>query len=80
VLIFGGATGLDGCRLINATGISHDGRTVVGTGIGPNGHAQAFVATIGAVPEPSTFVLAAFVAVSLIGLMIRRSIRLRVSS
>jgi uncharacterized membrane protein len=72
VLIFGGATGLEGWRLTGASAISHDGRTVVGSGIDPSNRLQGFVATIGAVPEPSTFLLVAFAVVGLIGLKIRR--------
>jgi hypothetical protein len=55
VLIFAGATGLDNWRLISAEGVSEDGLTIVGTGIGPNGQ-EAFVATV---PEPSTVLLGA---------------------
>jgi probable HAF family extracellular repeat protein len=75
ILVFGGATGIDGWRLTSATGISHDGRTVVGSGFDPSGQLTAFVATIGAVPEPSTFVLAGFAAAGLIGLLFQRQRR-----
>jgi probable HAF family extracellular repeat protein len=60
-LIFGGATNLDGWTLFTANGISADGRTVVGTANGPNGQ-EAFVATIGAIPEPSTLALSLIAA------------------
>jgi hypothetical protein len=54
-LISGGVTGLDGWTLMEATGVSADGLTVVGTAIDSAGVQQAFVATI---PEPSTIALA----------------------
>jgi uncharacterized membrane protein len=41
-----GAVGLDGWRLASAEGISADGRTLVGTGVDPDGHNQAWVATL----------------------------------
>ena len=77
LLIFGGATNLDGWRLISAEGISADGRKVVGTALDSSGGSQAFVATIGAIPEPSTVALVAFAGAGLIGLAIRRATRLR---
>jgi hypothetical protein len=58
LLVFGGATNLDGWHLSTAYGVSADGRTVVGRALGPNGP-EAFVATIGAIPEPSTIAFAA---------------------
>jgi hypothetical protein len=64
-LVFGGATNLDGWTLLRANGISADGKTVVGTAIGPGGE-QAFVATIGAIPEPSTLVLTLIAVAALI--------------
>jgi probable HAF family extracellular repeat protein len=72
VLIFGGAMNLDGWTLVTANGISEDGRTVVGTASGPNGQ-EAFVATIGAIPEPSTIVLAALAVAGVLGFYFRRS-------
>jgi hypothetical protein len=67
VLIANGATGLDGWLLTEATGVSYDGQTVVGTGI-HNGVTQAFVATV---PEPSTVVLAIIAGVGSLGFSIR---------
>lgn len=50
-----GATGITGWTLVDATGVSGDGLTIVGNGIDPTGHAQAWMATI---PEPSTWAMA----------------------
>jgi uncharacterized membrane protein len=71
VLIFGGAANLDGWRLISANGISADGRTVVGTASGPIGQ-EAFVATIGAIPEPSGIVLATVAVAGIVGSFLLR--------
>ncbi|CAK9078657.1 PEP-CTERM sorting domain-containing protein [Durusdinium trenchii] len=43
--------------LYDARGISADGRTIVGTGVNPDGDTEAWVAVV---PEPSSFVLAGF--------------------
>jgi len=59
-----GVANLDGWHLQDATGISADGRTIVGTGI-LNGLPQAWVATI---PEPSTLMLVIIAAASVPGL------------
>ena len=48
-----GVMNLDGWELQSATGISADGRTIVGTGVF-NGRDQAWTATI---PEPSSLIL-----------------------
>jgi uncharacterized membrane protein len=66
-LTFGGATGLDGWTLLEAHGVSHDGLTVVGTAADPTGRTQAFAATVGAIPEPSTVALAMMAATGLLG-------------
>jgi probable HAF family extracellular repeat protein len=68
-LISSGATGLDGWLLTEASGVSADGLTIVGTATDPNGVSQAFVATI---PEPSTFVLAALDAIVVGALFLRQ--------
>jgi probable HAF family extracellular repeat protein len=67
VLIFGGVTNLNGWRLVSAEGVSEDGLTVVGTALHEqDGRREAYVATIGAIPEPSTFILTALSAASLL--------------
>jgi probable HAF family extracellular repeat protein len=65
LLVFGGATNLDGWKLVSANAASADGRKVVGRALGPNGY-EAFVATIGAIPEPSTLVLSLIAVATLI--------------
>lgn len=45
---------LTGWSLTNASGISSDGLTLVGTGRNPLGHAEAWIAHI---PEPTSFIL-----------------------
>jgi probable HAF family extracellular repeat protein len=72
LLIFGGATNLDGWHLTVANGISADGRTVVGTALGATGQHEAFVATIGAIPEPASIVLATFAVAGVFGLVLLR--------
>ena len=52
----GSGSELTGWSLLNATGVSTDGRTIVGYGTNPDGNTEAWIATV---PEPSTFVLAA---------------------
>lgn len=44
----------DGWSLLGLTDISDDGRTVLGTGLNPDGRVEAFVAVV---PEPSTTLL-----------------------
>ena len=41
-----GVTGLDGWHLLYANGVSGDGRTIVGTGVNPQGAFEGWVATI----------------------------------
>jgi uncharacterized protein related to proFAR isomerase len=72
-LLAGGVTGLENSILFEATGISADGRTIVGTAF-HDGVRQAFVATI---PEPSTIVLAVVAAVGGIGVYVRNLRRMR---
>jgi probable HAF family extracellular repeat protein len=56
VLIDAGATGLTGWRLDRATGISDDGRTIVGVGVNPLGIQQGWIATLGSTPAcPADF-------------------------
>jgi hypothetical protein len=71
VLVFGGATNLDDWTIVSAEAISADGRTVVGAAIGPNGQ-EAFVATIGAIPEPSTIILAACATLAIVAVATRK--------
>lgn len=47
-----GVPGLGGWRLVRATGISADGRTVVGEGLNPAGETEAWVAHLGVALEP----------------------------
>jgi probable HAF family extracellular repeat protein len=54
LLIAGGATGLTGWTLNQATGVSADGNTIVGFGRNPAGGTEAWAATI---PEPSALML-----------------------
>jgi uncharacterized membrane protein len=60
--------GLDlaGWTLFSANGISADGNTIVGWGVGPDGASQGWIATV---PEPGTALL---VATGLAGLAVRR--------
>ena len=47
-----GVTGLDGWNLLYANGVSGDGRTIVGTGVNPQGAFEGWVATIEIDPTP----------------------------
>ena len=55
------ALDLSGWTLSDASGISADGRTIVGTGTNPAGQEEAWIATLTptAIPEPSSLVLMA---------------------
>lgn len=53
VLVMQGVTGLAGWTLLQANGVSADGRTITGQALTPAGTAQAFVATLNAVPTPA---------------------------
>ena len=55
----------DGWTDLYAPGISADGNTIVGIGT-RNGYAEAFVAVLGTVPEPSSFALLPFAAPALL--------------
>ena len=64
---------LQGWNLTHATGVSADGNTIVGFGMGPRGQ-EAWIATI---PEPSTLALTAFAVVGLFAYLMRRWMCLR---
>jgi hypothetical protein len=68
VLIAGGATGLDGWGLTQASAVSADGRTIVGFGRNPSGRNEAWVATI---PEPSSLLLLAGAATAGVAALLR---------
>ena len=72
VLVTQGVTGLTGWTLLQANGVSADGRTITGQALTPAGTAQAFVATLNAVPAPAAVWLFGS-ALSLIGVMRRKS-------
>lgn len=55
ILVNGGVSNVTDWTLTSATGVSADGRTIVGFGVNPNGITEAWVATV---PEPSTLALA----------------------
>jgi probable HAF family extracellular repeat protein len=69
LLIAGGATGLAGWRLTQASAITPDGRTIVGSGRNPAGNPEAWLATI---PEPSTLTLVALTSIALLAPWARR--------
>ena len=64
-----GLTNVAGWQLTDATGVSADGLTIVGTGYNPLGDQEAFVIVI---PEPSTAALAALGGVAIATLAWRR--------
>lgn len=63
--------GLDlrGWTLASATGVSADGRTIVGTGVDPEGNTEAWMAVI---PEPATLSLLACGGAAMVGRRRRR--------
>jgi len=65
LLLADGIAELDGWTLLNATGISGDGRTIVGYGVNPDGNTEAWIATI---PELHSLLLLA----TAIGLLVIR--------
>jgi uncharacterized membrane protein len=60
---------LTGWTLSTATGVSADGQTIVGSGIGPEGTTEAWLVTI---PEPGTVLL---IGVGLAGLHAAKRLR-----
>jgi probable HAF family extracellular repeat protein len=65
---------LTGWQLIEATGVSADGLTVVGYGRNPNGQLEGWVVHLNAVPEASSCLLAALGLTSLLGYAWRRKV------
>ena len=65
-----GVSSVAGWTLTVAYGVSADGRTIVGTGINPNGQPEGWIATV---PEPSGLVLASLAALSLCAAARRRT-------
>ena len=63
ILLGAGTTGLEGWTLYAATGISTDGRTIVGFGINPIGRPEGWIVTI---PEPSSLALLTAAALVLV--------------
>jgi hypothetical protein len=63
LLVNHGVSNLTGWRLGWASGVSADGRTIVGTGINPFGGTEGWIATV---PEPSTWALALWGALGLL--------------
>jgi len=59
-----GGVNLAGWHLQIATGISADGRVIVGTGINPSGKTEAWLATI--VPEPTTLTILQLAAMGVV--------------
>ena len=76
-LVSGGATGLSGWTLNAAVGISADCTTVVGYGLNPQGHSEAFVANIAPVPIPPAVWL---LGTALAGLGGRRWLRRKITT
>ena len=53
-------------------GVSGDGRTIYGVGLDPAGNQEGWIAHLGTVPEPSTFVLAGLGSAFLLASQLRR--------
>jgi hypothetical protein len=70
LLIAGGATGLTGWTLTQASAISADGRVIVGYGRNPAGNTEAWIAII---PEPSSLLQLAIAAAASVVLLLRRA-------
>jgi probable HAF family extracellular repeat protein len=73
-LVSHGVTDFGGVTMFSATGISADGRTIIGSGVNAQGQGEAWVATIA---EPSTFILftAATIAMAAARNRLRKVIR-----
>lgn len=56
-VVIAGQSDFDGWQLQNATGISADGKKIVGNGMNENGHLEAWMIDLNAVPEPSAPIL-----------------------
>jgi uncharacterized membrane protein len=69
LLIAGGATGLTGWTLTQASAMSADGRVIVGFGRNAAGNTEAWIATV---PEPATPALAIFASFALLRRCARR--------
>jgi uncharacterized membrane protein len=68
--LVGRGVDLTGWLLTDATGISFDGQIIVGNGVDPDGHLEAWIATI---PEPGESSTGATIALGLCVLGVRRS-------
>lgn len=68
LLVVNHGLNLSGWILKDARDISHDGRTIVGIGINPQGLEEAWVAHLGPVPEPASFLLLGICASGLVAL------------